>query len=207
MKLGEQILPFFLNRSDVRRIRSRVTTWQKKADLGASIDPTWHQYRQLEESALKESLRSELSRRELMQRRSQSFLGTIAVMSAFTIGALSLFRLPRYVIPDWVIAVGVIAVLAFLAGGAWSALQIVAPDQLYDLYLQNRMDHGTPIQGSAWTDVIIDAIQLNQAHNLIFSIYSLRSYRCIRNGLVSLVLSLLLLLIDVGAQKYMGASL
>ena len=64
------------------------------------------------------------------------------------------------------------------------------------MYLQARMPGGEVVVDDSLKDVILNAIQLNQAYNLLFATYSSRSYRCIRNGIVCLVVALVLLVVD-----------
>ncbi|HEX9669903.1 MAG TPA: hypothetical protein VGC93_10515 [Thermoanaerobaculia bacterium] len=196
MKLADELLPFFVGRSIVRQLRVRIGLQRRKWEQGNPLDSSWNKYRQLTEDALKESLRSELYRRELMHRRGQAFLGSVAVMSAFTIGATGLFGRSAHVIPVWVLGAAILAPLPYLLGAVWFALRIVKPEELCDLYLQARMPGGEVVVDDSLKDVILNAIQLNQAYNLLFATYSSRSYRCIRNGIVCLVVALVLLVVD-----------
>jgi hypothetical protein len=196
MSLEDQLFPFRLDRDIARKILVRLNLRARKDDVGLPLGASWGVYRQLDEDDLKESLRVELSRREIIQRRALSFLGVIAVMSAFTLGAIGLTHQNRHVVPTWLLLLPVGVALAYFTGGTWAALRTVAPEQLHDLFLQVRLDGGKRWSDDDWKDVILKAIEADQAYNLIYSIYAARSYRCLRNGLFCLVLALFLLLGD-----------
>ena len=196
----EQLIPTFHERHTEKSIRLRLKAKQNKIKRGESLEETWKHFRALDVAALKEALKSELDRREAFQRRGLGFLGIVAVMSAFVLGAVSLLRYPRHEIPSAVTISLIFLTLGYLAYAAWSALKIIAPGQLYDLSLQNRMPGEEPLEEEAWKDVIIEVVELNQVSNLLLAFGSERSYRSLRNGLACLVASLVAVVVDAALR-------
>jgi hypothetical protein len=193
MSVIEQLLPFLHATGDLKTIRTRLRFEEKKT---TELERSWQPYRELGEARLEKSLRGEHMRREQFHRRAQAFLGSMAVMSAFTIGGLGLVRAEKHGLPSWVLAISLLCTLLYLAGGAWSALMIISPSQLYDLNLQNQMDGSTPLDESERIDLLIVLVKLTEAQNLILAMLSERAYRFMRNGVVALMVSLFLLLCD-----------
>lgn len=196
MSVLDQVFPFRLNHRSLAEIRTRIAVQECKGERSLTLDPTWEKYRCLDEAALRDSLRAELARREQVQRRAQTFLGSIAVMTAFTIGAVGALRVAAGVLPGWILGLAVLLTLPYLAAAAWFALATVRPGELYDVFLQSRVHEGQQIRDSAWKDALLWLVQINQAQNLILGVLAERSYRCIRNGLICLVAVFLLLLAD-----------
>ena len=97
----------------------------------------------------------------------------------------------------------ILAPLPYLLGAVWFALRIVKPEELYDLYLQPRMPCDAVMVNDSLKDVTLNAIQLNQAYNLVFATYSRRCYRCIRNRVVCLVVTLVILVLDASWSSYL----
>lgn len=199
----DQVLPFLVGREDVATIRTRIEVQLDRQLRGEALPSEWQRYRALPLGDLKESLRSELSRRDAITRRAQAYLGSVAVMSAFTIGIIGVLR-GASDFPVLPIGAASLAAVSFLAGAAWSAWRVARPEHVYDLDLQSRMQGEAPLSEDALKDSAIFSIHMNQAHNLIFSQYSERASRCLRNGLVCLVLIMFLLLLNIhhlGATK------
>lgn len=192
----DQVLPFRFEHKSLSEIRTRIKVQERKSDLSLKLDASWEKYRCLDEAELRDSLRVELARREQVQRRAQTLLGSIAVMTAFTIGASGALRLPANLLPCWILAFAVLLTLPYLAAAAWFALRTVRPGELFDVFLQSRVHEGKPVRDSVWKDQLIWLIQMNQAQNLILGVFAERSYRCIRNGIIGLVAVFLLLLAD-----------
>jgi hypothetical protein len=192
----DQLLPFRLERDHVRTIRSRIGVQEKKHNARSAVDPTWEKYLALDVSALQDSLRAELSRREAVHRRAQTFLSSIAVMTAFTIGATNSLRLSHHVISPWLMASGIAFAFFYLAGGGWYALATIRPGPLYDLFLTNRMNADQPLDDNERKGMLLYLVQMNQAYSLIFATLSERTYRCIRNGVIVLVTVLLMIVLD-----------
>lgn len=191
----DHLLPFFFQARQIHEIRTRIDVQHDKQQRGRQLDASWFKYRELPRDALLDSLRAELSRRELIHRRAQTFLGSVAILSAFTIGAIGSFPPHGCVSLTALLATSTAITMLFLAGAAWAAMQIIRPEQLYDLFLQSRMENDEPLTDDGFKDAVLYAIQMNQAYLLIFSAYSERSFRCLRNGFVCLMVVLLLLLL------------
>ena len=191
-----QLLPFLFERSQMRTTRTRISVRNNKIENGTLVDPTWEKFRALDTGILQDSLRVELSRREYVHRRAQTFMSVIAVMTAFTIGATNILRLPRHIIPSWAMALGVLFAFLYLAIGGWYALQTIRPGQLHDFHLQNRMKDDRPLDENELKDMLLSLIQMNQAQSLIFSTLAERTYRSVRNGVLLLGAVLLVLVID-----------
>lgn len=193
----DQAVPFVYRSEEVATIRSRIESQKDKEQRGQQLPHGWVKYERLTRAELGDSLRSELARREGFQRRAQAFLGTVAVMSAFTIGMVGLLRNASLnTVPLTVLSVSIFATLAYLGGGAWFALGIIRPEQVYDLFLQNRVPDSDPLTEEQLKRFIIHAIHMNQAYNLIFASYSERAYRSVRNGLLGLMSVLAMLVVD-----------
>ena len=192
----EQLVPVLYERREEKRIRLRLRAKENKIGRGDGLDESWKRFRALDAGDLKEALASELNRRDGFQRRALGFLGTVAVMSAFVIGAVSLLRTSRHAVPSAVTTPLVVLTLVYLGLAAWGALRIVSPGRLYDLNLHNRMPGQERLTEEAWKDIIIQAIELNEASNLILAYQSERTSRSLQNGIVCLVASLVAVVVD-----------
>lgn len=187
MPLVDQILPFRVGRSEISTYRARIEQRESEHAKGAPLVPIWRKYRALSMAELEASLRSDLSRRDGIFRRGLAYLGSVAVLSAFTFGVVRALADNAGPLTAPLCAMSVL-VVAFLGTAGWSALQIVKPELVYDLFLQARVPGDHPLQDDDLKDEVIYEIHMNQALCLIFSEHSKRAYRCLRNGLVSLLL-------------------
>jgi hypothetical protein len=201
--IAAEVLPFRLNQRLLNVIRTRIAVLERKSDDRLTLDPTWETFRCLEEMDLRDSLRAELARREQVQRRAQTLLSSIAVMTAFTIGAVGAMRASNAVMPAWILGIATFSTFPYFAAAAWFALATVRPGDLYDFFLQSRVHAGQPLSSEARKDRLVWLVQVNQAQNLILGVLADRTYRCVRNGLACLVALLLLLLVD-GALIRLG---
>lgn len=204
-EIAAEVLPFRLKQQLLNEIRARIAVLERKSDERLTLDPTWETYRCFDETDLRDSLRAELARREQVQRRAQTLLSSIAVMTAFTIGAVGAMRASNAVMPAWILGIAVFSTFPNFAAAAWFALATVRPADLYDFFLQSRVHAGQPLSPESRRDRLIWLVQVNQAQNLILGVLADRTYRCVRNGLVCLVALLLLLLVD-GALIRLGTS-
>ena len=185
--LLDLVLPFWMERTEISTYRARLEQRRAEHAKGNSLYPEWRKFRELSLADLKESLRCDLTRRDVIHRRALTYLGSVAVLSAFTLGVtrvLSEQSGPAFAANSLTAAL----VIVFLGGAAWSALRIVGPEDVYDLFLPIRVPADHPLSEAELKDEIIFFIHMNQAHNLIFNKYSLRADRCLRNGLISLLL-------------------
>lgn len=186
------LFPFCYEAQLISTIRARIGLQRHKEERAPQLDLVWQKYLQLALDDIKESLRAEITRRDQMNRRAQGFLGSVAVLSAFTIGTTSLLRPLGSTPLNYVLSLGILGAVVFLGGAAWYALQILRPEQLYDVFLQARFRGEQPLAEPELKETLLFAIQLDQAYNLIFATYSERSYRCLRNGFICLLFVLIL---------------
>ncbi len=190
----EQVLPHRHERQSLQETRLRIE--QKEKEKSQVLDRPWEKYRCLDKDDLRDALRAELARRDQLQRRAQTFLGSIAVLTAFSIGIVGALRSSNFILPVWAIAIPTLPTLLYLASGAWSALEAVRPGTLYDVWLQSRIDGKEKLDDKTMLDRLIWIVHITQAQNLITAILAERTYRSVRNGLFCLVGVLLLLLAD-----------
>lgn len=188
----------------MRTIQARLAVAERRGPVRDKIHLHWEKYRSLPMNELQESLRSELARREYIHRRAQAFLGSIAVMTAFTIGATNSLRTAESVLPLWLITPAILVAFLYLAGGGWYALATIKPGLMHDLSLQTRMDGDSLQNDSLRQNTLLSLIHMSQAQNLIFNVLAERMSRCVRNGFLLLGVVLLLIVIDATLTRAIG---
>lgn len=191
MKPLEQVIPLLFERDAERTIQTRLVNHDKSSIL----DKTWHRYRKLPLADIKEALKIELSRREAVQRRALAYLATVAMASAYSLGTASYLRSSS--LTPWLWAPVVTGALLYLAGAIKSTLAVVAPDVVYDYFLHLRMRDDAALSECEQADVVLRQIQGTQAQLLVFSYRSERATRCLRNGVLLVAVTMLLIFSDI----------
>lgn len=163
------------------RIRNRM---QERAAVPLGDDKV---YMTLELSDLKESHRAALALRDQLQRRAQGYLMAITVASSFTLGALALLvkvqsgeAAPVHL--SGITRVILLTVLGSFTMSAVSALRVLGPSEVYDLWLRSQLPND-PEQRKA---NLIRFIQLNESYAMAYAYHTRGSYVGMRNGVVVL---------------------
>jgi hypothetical protein len=156
-------------------------------------------FTELTKDELKEAHKLELGRREQFNRKAQAYLMGVTLSTSFAIGMLNIMTRAQTASssPSWLsvvlrMALGIVVISLFMS--AIAALKVIAPSDVFDMWLQER--HISP-DAEMEKKQLIKLTLLNQGYNLIAANYLSASYIAMRNG-VYLILCFLLWLIMAG---------
>ena len=171
------------------RIRRRI---RKHAD--DALDADSRPYLAVRIDALKESHRAALAMRDQLQRRAQGYLMAVTVATSFCFGVVGLLSkgtsnpatAPNH--HAWEMRIALFAVLGSFFMSALSALSVLGPSRLYDLWLRSRL----PTDEEQEKTNLIRFIKLNEAYAMAYECQLRGSYVTMRNGVVLLFVVLVM---------------
>ena len=181
----DQLWPGRYDSETLRQVRARRAVKERELAAGSDIENDWQKFFKLPLTDLEESLRMERARREVIQRRALVFLGYAAIVTALTLGSLNLIGSDPSAL-SLVFRFGLILTVTFFGGSVCCAFIIIKPALVPDMYLPAKMNNEEPASEDVRKYRTLTTIQLVQADNLILSIYTERSARFFRNGLLCL---------------------
>ncbi len=159
-------------------------------------------YMMLELSDLKESNRAALALRDQLQRRAQGYLMAVTIASSFTLGALALLvkaqsggSTPVHL--SGLTRAMLLTVLGSFTMSAVSALCVLGPSEVYDIWLRSHMPND-PEQKKA---NLIRFIQLNESYAMAYAFHTGGSYVAMRNGVVVLFAWITMVIISPGLMS------
>lgn len=166
-----------------------------KKEARSDLDKNATIYVELDIKDLKESHRAALGLREQLQRRAQSYLMAITVATSFSIGVVGVLsrigsaaHAPNNL--DWLIKCLLFAALISFFMSAFSALRVLGPSDLYDVWLRSQIPSDLDQQKAN----VIRFTQLNEAYAMAFEVQLRGSYIAMRNGVAFVFLLLFVLL-------------
>lgn len=190
----DQSLPLFPCLIQDFRLRHRI---RKQRDT--SLDCNAQAYMALDLEALTESHRAALSLRDQLQRRAQGYLMAVTVATTFSFGTVGLLSGNASIVttpppPGWITALFLFAVLLSFFMSTVSALRVLGPSNLYDMWLRSQL----PIDPEQKKANLIRFTQLNETYVLVYECQLRGSYIAMRNGVILLFAMLALGIAKMG---------
>lgn len=201
-----QVIPYFFCVWIGWRLGRRIAQEEATPALNAEME----EYMSLDLASIESAHRLELERREQLRKNAQANLAAVTVALTFIFGVFGVVS-NQYLDPPsqwlgWLVrAVGAFGVLSLLMS-AMSAVRALAPSRFYDMWLQTHLSSaGRMTPEGERKAKLIKAIFLNQGHTLIIANHSSASSTGMRNGVVAIGMTLLLMIICY--SRTTGASL
>lgn len=156
-------------------------------------------YLALDVSDLKESHRAALTLRDQLQRRAQGYLMAVTIASSFTLSALALLVKVQAGRSELVHLSEMTRVILLAALGSFmmsvvSALRVLGPSDVYDLWLRSQFP-SDPEQKKA---NLIRFTRLNESYALVYACHVRGSYLAMRNGVLLVFAWLAALILSPG---------
>lgn len=181
--LLEQAMPLPLCLAEVWKNKSRI---RKNADTPLGENEA---YLTVDIVDLKESHKAVLSLREQLQRRAQGYLMAVTVASSFSLGALSLLTRVQnasgpHLSMSCISRAMLLAVLISFFVSAMSALFVLGPSEVFDVWLRSQL----PKDENRQKADLIRFTQLNESYTMAYGHLARYSYNTMRNGVVLLLM-------------------
>ncbi len=193
-----QVLPyFFCVWLEWWRLGRRIAQEEATPALNADME----QYMSIDIAAIEAAHQLELSRREQLRKNAQANLAAVTVALTFIFGVFGVVS-NQYLEPPserlgWLVrAIGAFGVVSLLMA-AMSAVRALAPSRFYDMWLQTHLASAGRMSPEGEKKAkLIKAIFLNQEHTLIIANHSSASSTGMRNGVVAIGITLLLIIVS-----------
>ncbi len=176
-----QLVPLPWCLIEERRILRRINSAEN-----SKLDSSDQVYLSLNLEQLKESHHAALGLREQLQRRAQGYLMAVTVATSFTLGAVALLAKRMHVQgvalhwSSFAVSFMLFVILISFGMSAWSALRVLGPSKLYDLWLRSRL----PNQIDQEKVNLIRFTKLNEAYAMAYEVQLRGSYVAMRNGVL-----------------------
>jgi hypothetical protein len=190
-----QVFPYFLCIWIEWRLRRQIAVEEATPALNADME----EYISLDMASIESAHRLELERREQLRKNAQANLAAVTVALTFAFGMFGVMTNQYLEFPkEWfgwfVRGLGAFGVVSLLLS-AISAVRALAPSRFYDMWLQTyKNSAGRQTAEGEKKAKLIKAIFLNQGHTLIIANHGSASSTGMRNGVVAIGITLLLMI-------------